>query len=871
MQLRILNIMWYSGLSLLVLWSCAPDSPDIVGFEASCGNDVIEAGELCDGVDIGDASCMSVAGHVKGTLLCNSTCDGFIVTDCSTCGDSIISAAETCDGDLFADATCATVSGEFDGGQLACDAERCEIITTGCARCGDGVRQASEACDGFDFGAAACATATVPGAIGALGCTAACTLDISACTLCGNGTVDDGEQCDGDILNDARCSSIGEVFMGGALSCLANTCTFNTSACHRCGNGVVDEDEACDDGDTDNDNACTNSCTSAVCGDGFVWVGKEICDEAELNGTTLSNCRSDCRLPLCGDGVLDTGEACDYAQSQACCTTQCLWAEEGVADPQGVCLEEASTPQLCDGAGACMEVPEELLEPVQELDGLPSPLPGVYDDQGAVVAETQFRALIGFPLRNEQELRSRVEALYDPTSSTFRQYLTHEELVSLYAPRPEDVALVVSWLQEQGMQVNFEARNRLLLQFSGDAESFNTAFDTELRSFMRKNPQQGNPDIEVYGTVGQFTIPTFVAERVLGVLSADVLADTEDLPGEAGSIEVSTPDDTRGRTATQIAKAYQLTSLHNAGHRGGGVRLGVSAGATFKFKDLQSFWLSMGVERDDPLVIETMEPVATRYIETTLDVQWAGVLAPEAEIIVYEGPDSRNTSMLYTWNEAIARAEVSVLTTSFAHREDSEPKLVREMYDRSALWGAALGMSLVAASGDSAQPDTPSSSPYVTAVGGTRLQLDSDGDLVAETAWRYGGSGITKSFPLPIWQEGTVTDSDGKRAVVDVALNASPASPYWIYYLGRWRRYGGTSFSAPVFAGLLACVHSYRLNTDKPLPGFLNPSLYKNANVRGSFRDIISGATPYHGAGPGWDYPTGLGAPQASDLAEALP
>jgi kumamolisin len=164
-------------------------------------------------------------------------------------------------------------------------------------------------------------------------------------------------------------------------------------------------------------------------------------------------------------------------------------------------------------------------------------------------------------------------------------------------------------------------------------------------------------------------------------------------------------------------------------------------------------------------------------------------MAPGADVIVYQGPDNRNTALLYAWNEAIGRGEVSVLTTSFAHREDSEPKPLRHQYDESALMGAALGMTVISASGDSARPDTPCSSPYVTCVGGTKLTTDGSGNVLGETAWSLVGLGRRQDLRRPGVAEGHRRGS--KRAMTDVAINASPGKGYWIRRFGNGRPTAG--------------------------------------------------------------------------------
>lgn len=522
------------------------------------------------------------------------------------------------------------------------------------------------------------------------------------------------------------------------------------------------------------------------------------------------------------------------------------------------------------------DFPPEELEPTVAVDGIPSPLGDVYVDQGATPLDQGFRSLMAFRIRDQGLLEAAIDDIYDPLSPQFRQYMSVDSWMEAHAPSPLDVQIVKLWIESEGMTVARVASNRLLFEFTGTAQQFNETFQTELHTFLRENPQQGNPPIPVYGTLGPLTVPVFVADRTYGIITADLPASTNDLPGEAGAIVNSPPANIQSaRTIAQIAHAYDLDDLYAQGYNGAGVKLGVVVGATFKFKDLQSFWQSLGVNRADPQVVVTMEPVATRYLETTIDTEWSGAMAPAADLIVYEGPDSRNTSMVYTFNEAIGLGVADVLTDSFAHREDSEPPPVRAQYGYSSMMAAALGITVCAATGDSGQTDTPSSSPYVTGVGGTELSLDGAGNVIGETAWPGSGSGPTvgSTFPIPWWQVGIVLGSNGKRAVADVAVNASPGSPFWVYYLADWKgNYGGTSFASPVFAGMIAVVNSYRAANGLPRVGFLNSILYQDAIVQSTFRDVVSGTTTQgYSAGPGWDYPTGWGAPSATGLATTLP
>jgi len=97
-----------------------------------------------------------------------------------------------------------------------------------------------------------------------------------------------------------------------------------------CGNGVPEAPgEECDDGNTNNGDACLNTCRAARCGDGFLRTGLEECDLGAANADTPNAaCRTDCRLPRCGDGITDTtrGEQCDDGGTTAGdgCSPRCF-------------------------------------------------------------------------------------------------------------------------------------------------------------------------------------------------------------------------------------------------------------------------------------------------------------------------------------------------------------------------------------------------------------------------------------------------------------------------------------------------------------------------------------------------------------------
>lgn len=95
-----------------------PDAPDTQGF---CGDGLIQEGETCDGLNVGDHTCESL-GLGSGTLVCNTTCNGFLKAACApiTCGNGQLDKdmGELCDGDQLDDKTCESFG--YYPGTLAC-------------------------------------------------------------------------------------------------------------------------------------------------------------------------------------------------------------------------------------------------------------------------------------------------------------------------------------------------------------------------------------------------------------------------------------------------------------------------------------------------------------------------------------------------------------------------------------------------------------------------------------------------------------------------------------------------------------------------------------------------------------------------------
>ncbi len=268
--------------------------------------------------------------------------------------------------------------------------------------------------------------------------------------------------------------------------------------------------------------------------------------------------------------------------------------------------------------------------------------------------------------------------------------------------------------------------------------------------------------------------------------------------------------------------------------------------------------------------------------EESLDVEWAHVMAPQADILVVECNDDSLVNLDQGIDTARRASGISVVSISFAVVEFSQETAQDSVFTTPP---SHQGVTFIAASGDTGAPaDYFSSSPNVMSVGGTVYNAGS------ETGWSGSSGGISQYESKPSFQVGFVTQSTKQRTTPDVAAVAEAAAtadtngnlhgavPVYDSFDGAvnapWLTIGGTSLAAPMWAGLIAVVDQGRVaNGMGTLDGATQalPSLYKLPST--DFNDITSGTstgTPNYSAAPGYDLVTGLGSPVANELVPDL-
>jgi hypothetical protein len=256
-------------------------------------------------------------------------------------------------------------------------------------------------------------------------------------------------------------------------------------------------------------------------------------------------------------------------------------------------------------------------------------------------------------------------------------------------------------------------------------------------------------------------------------------------------------------------------------------------------------------------------------LETSMDVEWAHSLAPEATIELIEASDGTFASLFRGVATAAATRPAAIsMSWGYGGGEFSD----ETYYDHFC---AITTTVCVVSSGDYGHPGSyPAYNPAALAVGGTTLNLAADGSVTSEQAWNSSGGGQSWVEPEPSYQD--KVQSSGMRQMPDVAFDADPDTGVAVYdsipYLGQtgWWLAGGTSLGAPSWSAILAGADQLRAADGKaPLTAEDNAVQHAIYSLPSS---VIAPVTtgPSNGFCPvgctptaGYDEITGLGSPRA--------
>ncbi|HEY1804621.1 MAG TPA: protease pro-enzyme activation domain-containing protein [Terracidiphilus sp.] len=502
------------------------------------------------------------------------------------------------------------------------------------------------------------------------------------------------------------------------------------------------------------------------------------------------------------------------------------------------------------GSGARAQTPDRLPRAIDsaKLLTLPHHHPqwaAAANDAGPVPANLKIEnATLVLARSSQQELafEQLLRDQQDPASPEYHHWLTPDEIGQRFGLSDNDIALITTWLQSQGMQGIWVSPSRVFVGFSGSAANVGQAFGAELHYYNVNGRQLISASSDP--TVPAALAPAIRSVRGLFTIEERPFHFVTPMQSNAPNLTISS-----GGTTYHFIAPGDFATIYDepTGLTGAGTTIGIVAEARTNPADFNNFKSLTGSTFPNPTeVIPTafggVDPgpayttqqsctsscdLLDYQSEATLDVFRAGSVAPGASLLLVAA--SAGSGGIAVDAQYIVQSNpvpAQVMSISFGNCELAGGPSGVEYWDSLFQQAAGEGISVFVSSGDSGasgcdsdfvtppldpSPNSPNyicSSSYATCVGGTEFNdasnsstywNASDGTGLAsalgyipEGAWNEpldsssapvvaaSGGGVSAYIATPSWQTGTgVPAARSGRYTPDIAFSASGHDGYF--------------------------------------------------------------------------------------------
>ena len=454
---------------------------------------------------------------------------------------------------------------------------------------------------------------------------------------------------------------------------------------------------------------------------------------------------------------------------------------------------------------------------------------------------------------------------------------------------------LIEWADRHGLSVQWRTSDDWAI-VEGAPNLVADAFEVPV------NDYRGQRGQEFYASPQQPVVPTTLQDDVAEL--GRILSYTPHRESRPHFLPLEGP--ARGLPPTALLTTYNAAGLARDGFTGKGTTIVIFSFTGYDQADLDLFSQINGLPQITPIMVG--DPLPEPYVETTMDLQVAHAIAPDAQMVVvnarptvegdgafqkigqmFEDTDRRFPGAVWSlsigWgcDTLLTAADLAPVRAALATAHTHGTTSYNASGDLAGLeckggddWDSPPGPADVGL-------DSLASLPEMTSVGGTRLSTDAAGRWLGEQSWfdvplSLGtGGGVSALFDLPPWQQAVSEQipaerNTGNRLTPDISAVADPYTGVRIVIGGENAIGGGTSQSAPIMAGLTAVMTQFLQANGGTAIGDINPLLYRMAQgaQRPAFRDVVLGANAVDVAGPGYDLATGLGTPDTENLARNL-
>lgn len=484
---------------------------------------------------------------------------------------------------------------------------------------------------------------------------------------------------------------------------------------------------------------------------------------------------------------------------------------------------------------------------------------------GPLAVSQPIHIEVALKLRNPDQLHTFLATAKSSTLSMVQHKMSAQQFVASYSPTADQANKVAAWLRSAGFTNVTIAPNRLMVSADGRADTAQAAFKTSLAQVRTKEGRTA------YMNNGAVQIPAALQDSVLSVIGLQNVHQPHTFAKrmQAGySTQAVT-----GHNPTEFSSIYGGSGLPTAA----GVTVGIitQGKITQTITDLNTFTSQNGLGTVTTQTVNTngTSSDSSGVDEWNLDSQdIVGMAGGQVgKIIFYNIPTLSNANLTADFNTIVSANATKIINVSLGECEtDAHSDGSQAADDQIFQQAVAQGQTFSISTGDSGAdecgdggttPSDPASSPYVVAVGGTTLNASTT-TYTSETVWSDGGGSISKYEAKPSWQAGVL--SGNFRGLPDIAFDGDPNSGAKIIVNGSTEQVGGTSLSAPLFAGAWA-----RLLATHPTLGFAAPYLYQTLTAA-DYHDVTSGNNGGESATAGWDLATGFGSFKLNQVANDI-
>jgi subtilase family serine protease len=406
------------------------------------------------------------------------------------------------------------------------------------------------------------------------------------------------------------------------------------------------------------------------------------------------------------------------------------------------------------------------------------PLARAENDQGALADSqplTRMLLLLQRSREQEQALQQLLDAQQTKGSGNYHAWLTPEQFGKQFGTSDADVQALTDWLTRQGFSLGKVAVGRTAIEFSGNVAQVRNAFHTEMHRYMVNGKEH-------FANASDPAIPSALAPAVAGIMGLHnfrkksfvrkVGKFRRDLT--TGQISpLFTYSDVNGTFYAvgpgDFAKIYNVPTAYN----GTGESIAVVGRSNINIQDVRDFRSMFGLPAKDPvIVLNGPDPgiVSGDEGESDLDVEWAGAVAPAANIIFVttqgtftDGVDGVDSSALYIVDNNVA----PVLSDSYGACEAGLGAGGNAFYN--AIWqqAAAEGITVVVAAGDNGSAGCDDQNSQSTASGGIAVSG------LASTPYNVAAGGTDFDYSA-----GVTTYWNTTTGTVNSALGYIPEKPW---------------------------------------------------------------------------------------------